>query len=270
MASPTYSVTLHHLAPGATAAGLGHPDEQLPSVTPAQLRELLNNLAVVAAGLTIYEPSSPEIRIKTDRDVFVVRTRYRQLCFVGWETTLRGEDHSVAYILSTISGGTAEVTRVSAARMERPSSLTPAASEARTVASARARRFKIAIMAVLIVGFNGATAWMLFKPAPGVLPSYELLTDSESHALLAKAAGEYQTGGQPGDRRLSIGSDGNVRFAKYGAGMVIQEPRDRPATGASMGGKSALVTTDNNPVLIEIKDIDTVVCTKTTYHRITH
>jgi hypothetical protein len=271
MAAPTYSVTLHHLAPGATAAGLQFPDEQLPSVTPAQLRDLLNGLSVVAMGLTIYEPSSPEIRIKTDRDVFVVRTRYRQLCFVGWETTLRGEEHTAAYILSTISGGTAEVTRLATARLERPASATPTASgDTKGAASARSRRLKLTIMAVLVLGFNGATAWMLLKPAPGVLPTYELLTETESHALLIKAAGEYQTGTGEGDRCLTVNQDGNLRFAKYGRGRAVVEPRDRPASGASMAGKPVLVTTDKNPVLLEIKDVDTLIYSKTVYHRIGH
>ena len=104
MAAPTYSVTLHHLSPDATAAGLAYPDEQLQTVTVAQLRELLQALSAVAANLTIYEPSTPEIRIKADKEIFVIRTRNRRLCFVGWETILRGEDHSIGFILSTITG----------------------------------------------------------------------------------------------------------------------------------------------------------------------
>ena len=72
MASITYSVTLHHLASGATKAGLAYADEQLSGVNADQLRTLLDALQGVASRLTIYEPSSPEIRIKTDREVFVV------------------------------------------------------------------------------------------------------------------------------------------------------------------------------------------------------
>ena len=93
MALPTtsFSVTLHHLAPGATAAGVGYPDEQMQGVTTTQLAELLQALSQVASHTTIYEPSSPEIRIKGDREILVVRTRYRRLCLVGREITLRGE-----------------------------------------------------------------------------------------------------------------------------------------------------------------------------------
>jgi len=268
MAASNYSVTLHHLAPGATAAGLQYPDEQLANVTPAQLRDLLNALSEVAAGLTIYETSTPEIRIKTDRDVFVVRTRYRQLCLVGWETTLRGEEHSVPYIVTTVGGGAAEVTRLAPVKVERIPSANPLGTDAKAVAASTSRRLKITIMAVLILGFNGATAWMLFRPQPSLTPNYELMGDTDSRTLLIKAAGDYQTGNQPGDRRLSIEPDGTLRFAKYGAGQAITEPRVRPSSGALVAGKPVLITNDKNPAVVEIKNADIIVCTNTTYHRI--
>ena len=268
MAASAYSVTLHHLAPGASAAGLQYPDEQLTNVTPAQLREMLYALSEVAAGLTIYEPSTPEIRIKTDRDVFVVRTRYRQLCLAGWETTLRGEEHSVPYIVTTVGGGAAEVTRIAPVKVERIPSAHPLGSDAKTIAANNSRRTRIAIMAVLILGFNVATAWMIFKPAPSLTPAYELMGDAESRALLIKAAGDYQTGNQPGDRRLSIEPDGTLRFAKYGPAQAIIEPRIRPSGGGVVAGKTVLVTSDKNPAIVEIRDMDTVVSTNTTYKRI--
>ncbi|MDI1318578.1 MAG: hypothetical protein PSW75_00085, partial [bacterium] len=190
MAASNYSVTLHHLAPGATAAGLNFPDEQLASVTPAQLRDLLYALGEVAARLTIYEPSTPEIRVKTDRDVFVIRTRYRQLCFVGWETTLRGEEHSVPYIVTTIAGGAAEVQRMTPAKVER-APIASSVADAKTAAASSSRRTKIAVMAVLILGFNAATAWMLLKPTPSLTPSYELMAETDSRTLLIKSAGDY-------------------------------------------------------------------------------
>ncbi len=268
MAASNYSVTLHHLAPGATAAGLQYADEQLANVTATQLRDLLYALSEVAAGLTIYDPSTPEIRIKTDRDVFVVRTRYRQLCLVGWETTLRGEEHSVPYILTTVGGGAAEVTRLAPVKVERIPSANPLGADAKTVAANNSRRIKITVMAVLILGFNAATAWMLLRPQPSLTPAYELMGETDSRTLLIRAAGDYQTGNQPGDRRLGIEPDGTLRFAKYGPAQAIIEPRVRPSSGAVVAGKPVLITSDKNPAVVEIKDADTVVCTKTVYHRI--
>src|SRR5262245_30355758 len=123
MSSPTYSVTLHHLAPGATAAGLAYPDVHLTAVTVSQLRELLDSMDYLAQRLTPYEPSMPEIRVKAERDAFVIRTRHRQLWFVGWEVALRGEDHSVDFILATITGSA--LPAKAAPRVERNFATTP-------------------------------------------------------------------------------------------------------------------------------------------------
>ena len=105
MAAPTYNVMLHHLSADAKAAGVNYINEPLMGVSAAQLRALLQGLAEVASRLTIYEPSTPEIRIKTERSAFVVRTRHRRLCLLGWENKLRGEEHTIGFILSTVTGG---------------------------------------------------------------------------------------------------------------------------------------------------------------------
>jgi hypothetical protein len=262
MAATNYSVTLHHLSPDASAAGLAYPDEQLQTVTAAQLRELLMALALVASQLSIYEPSTPEIRVKTDREIFVIRTRYRRLCFVGWETILRGEEHSVAFIMGTITG-TVEATKIVPKVIER---YVPPPSSGSTpqMPGGIPRWVKVAVLAVLIVGFNGATAWMLLRPPPSPVPKHELLPDSESRALLQRVSGEYETGTGEGDRRLLIGPDGVLRLAKFGPQRAVLEERQKNARGAMVNGRAALVTADG---VIEIKDPNTVVLFGSTYHR---
>ena len=263
MAAANYSVTLHHLAPGAKAAGLAYADEQLPTVTIAQLRELLYALSEASSNLTIYEPSTPEIRIKTDRDVFVVRTRYRRLCFVGWETILRGEDHSVAYILSTITG-TAEPAKA-APKIERTYSASPSSSASPVSSSGGVPRWvKLTVMAVLIIGLNATTAWMLLRPAPSLLPAHQVMPDSESRNLLIKVAGEYETGTAEGDRRLVIDTDGTVRLAKFGPQRAVLEEKTKPIRGALVNGRAALVTAD---AVLALMDADTVAIYGTTYKR---
>jgi len=262
MAAPLYSVTLHHLSPGAKASGLAFPDEQLTGVSGTQLQELLYALSEVALTLTIYEPATPEIRIKTDRDVFVIRTRYRRLCFVGWETILRGEEHSVGYILSTITGTTEPVK--AAPKVER--AFSASTGSAPPVDTGRVpRKAKIAILAALIIGFNITTAWMLLRPAPSLLPKHEMLSESESAALLSKVAGEYETGLKQGDRRLVIDPDGTLRLSKFGAKLSISEERTKSARGALVEGRPALIT--NDPFVLAIKDSDTVVLYGSTYRR---
>lgn len=263
-AVPTYHVTLHHLAPGAAAAGLAYPDEALPAVPLPQLREMLYALSEVASRLTIYEPSAPEIRIKTDREAFVVRTRYRRLWFVGYEASLRGEEHSVAYILTTITGNT-ETAKAPEPRVERPSSASPVISVTADETGRFPRWLKIAAMAVIIIGCNATAAWMLLSPPKTIAPKYTLLTPAESAALLGRVAGEYRTGSAEGDRRIIIDTTGTARLAKFGPNQAPTQPVTKTVRGAVVDGQPALVT--NDPAAVVLKDADTIVFFGNTYKR---
>lgn len=265
MAAPVYSVTLHHLAPGAAAAGLGYPDEQLPAVTAAQLSGMLHALSGVALSLTIYEPSAPEIRIKTDREVYVVRTRYRRLCFVGREALLRGEEHAVDFIMGTITGVTEPELKAAAPRVfERPSNA--GTTGLRLPSDGFPDWAKIALMLVLSAAGLGGGLWMLVRPARSLAPKFDLMASVESVSLLSRVAGEYQTGILEGDRRLIIGTDGTLRIAKYGPAQAIAEEVIRTARGAMQEGKPALATTD--PYVMIIKDADNVVLYGQNYKRV--
>jgi hypothetical protein len=260
MAAPTYSVTLHHLAPGVRDAGLNYPDEQLSGVTVEQLTGMLRSLEEIAATLSIYEPSSPEIRVKTEREIFVIRTRYRRLCFVGNETALRGEEHGIAYIMGAITGN-AELlaqTSVSARVIERPPSAVPVRMLPR--GNGGGGGFpdwaKIALLVAISVSLVGGGVWMLFRPARSMAPKFSYLPASEAVSLLIRVAGQYHTGTQEGDRRLIVGNDGTLRIAKYGTEQTIAEEIIRTARGATQDGRAALVTTD--PYVILINDADSV------------
>jgi hypothetical protein len=263
-ATPTYSVTLHHLAPGAVAAGVGFADEQLPAVPLTQLREMLYALSEVSSRLTIYEPSAPEIRIKTDREAFVIRTRYRRLCFVGYEAALRGEEHSVGYILTTITG-TAEPTKAATPRLDRPSSASPTGTVAVENPGRMPRWTKIALMAVIIIACNGTAAWLLMRPPTTLAPKFTLLTPAESVELIARVAGEYRTGSTEGHRRIIIDTTGTARLAKFGANQSVGTPTTKTVRGAVVDGQPALVT--NDPAAIVLKDADTIILFGNTYRR---
>lgn len=263
-ANPTYSVTLHHLAPGAVAAGLAYPDEPLPAVPLPQLREMLYALSEVSSRLTIYEPSTPEIRIKTDREIFVVRTRYRRLCFVGYEAALRGEEHSVAYILTTITG-TTEVAKAPEPRFERPSAAGATAPAVSIETGGVPRWLKVAVMAIVIIGCNGTAAWLLLRPPTIIAPKYALMTPSDSATLLARVAGEYRTGSGEGDRRIIIDSSGAARLAKFGPNQAPTQPTTKMLRGALVDGQPSLVT--NDPAAIVLKDAETIVLFGNIYKR---
>lgn len=293
MAAPNYNVVLHHLSPDAKSAGVNYVNEPLMGVSAAQVRTLLQGLSEVAARSSIYEPAAPEIRIQTERSAFVVRTRYARLCLLGWENKLRGEEHTIGLILNTITG-TVEETKAGAKGERRGSSSPwPGASSAEsdpllptgadsTQATASnppsgpavtagetrgwSRWAKIAGLGILIAGFNAATIGLIFfQTSESPTPKTQPLAEFESGAFLSKAAGEYQTGDQEGDRRLIIEPLGTLRVAKYGPGRAILQETIKTARGGSLNGRTVLVTSD--PTTIEIKDANTVVYFGTTYRR---
>jgi len=284
MAASAFNVMLHHLSPDAKSVGMNYAHEQLQEVTTAQLRALLTGLSRAARRFTIYEPAAPEIRIKTDRSAFVVRTRHRRLCLVGWEGKLRGEEHNVGFILSTVTG-TAEPAKpeVDAAGRGPTAPITARTADSiapfgtgggMTFAPFKAeveegripRWAKIAGLAALIVGFNAVTVWLVFFQEPRTLmPKTEAIPEFETGALLAKAAGEYETGGAEGDRRLIIEPGGNLRLAKYGPERAVLQETTRTSKGGMVNNRQVLVTSD--PAVVDIKDANTVVYFGTTYKR---
>lgn len=267
MAATTYSVTLHHLAPGAKEAGLGYPDEQLTAVTVEQLTGLLHALEEVASRLSIYEPSNPEIRVKSDREVFVIRTRYRHLCFVGSETVLRGEEHGVAYIMGAITGHAEPIPQpaVNPRLFERPPTAVPMRLSPRN-GGGFPDWAKIALLLVVSLACVGTGVWMLFKPARSLAPDFKLMPATEAVSLLNRVAGQYQTGTAAGDRRLIISNDGTMRIAKYGPEQAIAEEIIRTARGATQADRPALVTSD--PYVMLINDADSVTLYGQVYKRV--
>jgi len=264
MAASVYSVTLHHLSPDAKVVGHGFPEQQLAVVTVAQLRDLLFAFSLAAEKLTIYEPGVPEIRIKSDRDAFIVRTRYRRLCFVGHETVLRGEEHSVAYILTVVTGS-AEAAKPSP-RPDRTTSSSPMAYSRPPMPAGRVPRWvKLAVMVVIIIAANGTAVWLLLRPPRTLNPTYELLPDQESQALVAKTVGEYRTGSNEGDRRLVINRDGTLRIGKFGPKLTVGDESTRSVRGGLMQGRTVLVT--NDPYVLAIRDADTLVLYGNIFHR---
>jgi len=266
--------------------GVADANEQLSDVNPAQLRLLLQALSNAASRLTIYEPATPEIRIKTERSAFVVRTRHRRLCLVGWEARLRGEEHTVGHILNTVTGTAADNTKAgetdrtgaggsnsplgnggSKSPIDTESNPPFATAKPDAEAEGRLPRWaKIAGLALLIIGFNATTIDLVFdNSGPTLAPQSTPVAEFETGALLAKAAGEYETGGLEGDRRLIIEPGGNVRVAEI-------RPRardfagDHPhGQGGTVKGKVMLITSD--PATIEVKDQDTIIYFGTTYKR---
>jgi hypothetical protein len=296
MATPTYSLILNNLSTDGKTVGVNYTHEQLQGVSLEQLRALLQALSTAASRLTIYEPAVPEIRIKTERSAFVVRTRHRQLCLMGWENKLRGEEHSVGLVLNTITGvaqdpvpaavspqgghssafsgagdprgstppsGTASNSPL---ETESRAQLAPGAGRQPEKEGAFPRWAKIAGLGVLIAAANATTVWLVFfRAVKSPVEASQSIPDFETTELLAKAAGEYETGAAEGDRRLIIETSGNIRVAKYGPQRAILQETTRTAKGGIVNGRTLLIT--NDPATIEIKDADSVIYFKTTFKR---
>lgn len=265
MSVDTFNVTLHQLAPGATAPAATAADVTLTGLDRDGLRKLLESFEAMAAALSLYEPAEPELRIRTEHKQYIVRALYGRLVLEGWETSRRGEDHDIAFILATVS----EIAVIPAPEKTDEPAAPAAAPKQRATAAATpglSRTARIALLAVCILGLNAFTAWTLLRPPADNLPPHTLLSTSESRALLTRLAGEYATGADTGDRRLVIGTDGTLQLAKFGPDKTLTEQRTKTLRAASLDGRPALLT--NDPAVLTVRDNNTVELFRTVYKRV--
>ncbi len=259
MSAPIYSLTLHHLSPDAREASAAMADLEVARVGPEKLRVMLTALSEVATRHRTDYSVNPEIRIKTGKSELLIRARDGGLNLVSWDKSVGGQNLSVSDILAQLDQSSADAS----------SSKSPVASSSdlRAVggSSDKARRNKIIMLVTAFLAINAFTAWNFIKPEPSFLPKHQVLPVAETREVLVKAAGEYETGSTPGDRRLIIQPDGSLILSTYGPRRTIVEQINRSAKGALYGGRPALVT--NDPAMLEIKDADTVVLYGNVYKR---
>jgi len=244
-----FSVSLHHLAPDLRAAGVQYPDIQLEQVTPERLRELLEGLGAIAKGIEF--PVAPEIRISAESEQYVVQVRGGHVRFSSWSVRAGGEDLSPAQILAAITGVEPETS--------------PGGAGMAGWLGGRPRVSKVVLLALAILGSNGATVWMLNRPEPSLLPEYRLLAAEPGGRLLADVAGVYETGSASGDRALNIGQDGSVLWVTFGENRTVDEEENLTAQPAQSGGRPVLLTSELE--LIEIVGPLRVIYYGDTYHR---
>jgi hypothetical protein len=112
---------------------------------------------------------------------------------------------------------------------------------------------------LLAVGLN---AWALYQfldqkadPPP---PSFTAITDPEQlDGLRHQLAGNYATGGEPGDRLITIAADGAIRFQLLvarvdGAPASAKAVDDTYVVGLRSGGMNCLVTTASGQIEIGV------------------
>lgn len=247
-----FTVTLRQLARDGSRAGTDCPDIERGDVSSDELRALLEALTELAPKVEF--PVRPEVRIVSPHGRFLVQVRDGHVRFSSW--SLRGADRELSpeQILAAING------------LETEADAPPAAGPSPLAHAMPSRRvWKIVLLAVMILGSNGVTAWMLTRPKPELLPPYRILSTEAGRRALTAVAGTYVTGKEDGDRGLTIAADGSVRWFTFGPGGGIAEEERLTVQGVETAGRTALLT--NTRALIEIADPITVTFYRDVYHR---
>jgi hypothetical protein len=249
--APTFTVTLHHLAPGAKQASAALSDTEVPDVTGKKLRELIRALAALAA--TNLGAASPELRVIAPHGQFVVKISEGRLRINSWTIKVGGADLSPDQIFALITGAEAVAEA--------------AGIDLGTGGPRRSRGAMIAVLAVLILGTNALTAWMLTRPPPPppLLPEFTPLAKESGERFIAEIAGGYQTGTNEGARALKIAKDGHVHWLHLGPGGAIAEDVEISAEPVQSRGKPALFA--DARALIEVADASSLVFYNETYRR---
>lgn len=247
---PVYSLVLRHVAADASRVGPDLPESRRAGVGAPELRRLIAAFARLAPGVEY--PLQPELRISDGERQFIVQVKAGRLQLAGWTVPSGFADSSADGIWRAITGETEAEPEQAAPEPAR--------------GQARRRPVLVATLVAAILLANGATAWWLAQPPPTLLPEYRLLEDDPGRRLLERLAGDYETGGAEGDRRLRIRRDGTVLWAKYGPGKAIAEETTLAAAAAETAAGGALLTGDQ--ALIEARDPLTVVYFGDVYRRI--
>ena len=251
----SYEVDLTQLAPGATRAGAGFAPLHLAKVSEKDLRALL--LAAEALAPQVSYPLAPELRITAPAGKFVVMLKEGHLRFVSWvaaksAANISSVDQMLAFIRGDTVGGDAD-------------EVWSAASAGRQPLTGGKRLGLLALLVLVVVGVNYFTVSQARKPPGNFLPEFRLLDPEPADRLLARVAGNYETGSAPGDRRLQIGPKGAVTWIKFGRARSTVEIRTFTAQAAESVGAQAVLTSRQS--LIKIKD-SSVILFGDTYVRV--
>lgn len=256
MTPATFKLNFRHLTPDGRELGVRHADCELASVDAARLREILRAMEKAVAQQSSSDPAAPEIRVTSAQGVYMVKAANGRLRLHSWSLKSGTREMSVDEIIETVAGKPAET-------KPRAYAAAPAStSSGGGILSRIPRWVKLAVLVILFGGINAVSGWMLMKPPPDLLPPHEMLSAAATERLLAKVAGEFETGSRPGDRWMTIVRNGNIRVVKYGP-----KPDETllTARAALVNGQEVLITSSRS--MIEIKDADTLVLFGDTYKR---
>ena len=250
-----FDVVLKHLSPDAKKASIEIPTSERLGLSPKELRGLLRAMEHLAP--TVAYPAAPEMKVTGPTGRFMVQLREGRLHFVSWASMKsRGGNPSADQIADIITGEVEEGgTGLESVIPDDP--------------NAQRKWARVLIIAALIVVFIGAnyyTYTQATKPPGNFLPRYRLMEPAPGERLMNDVAGNFETGGAPGDRRLQIRSDGAAEWQKFGAGRAVVERKPLVLQAIEVAAGRALLTSRQG--LITIKDPSMLTMYGDTYIRV--
>jgi hypothetical protein len=248
-----FTVALRQLSADGKRAAADLPGLELNHISVKQLRSLLQGLEVLAPKVAY--PTEPEVRITGATGKFVVQVKGNQLHLVSWSSAHKGGVVTTSQIIDAVTGAEAE-----------------AASSTAVASSTKGRgglkeKFTLVLLGGAILAVNAFTIWFLTRPPRTMLGAYKLISSEQAKRVLENAVGAYETGKGPGDRRLEIGADAEVKRIKYGSGGTVKDFQTFNVQPVETDGKLALLTSPRKTI-IQIKDNISVVLYGDTYTRV--
>ena len=251
---PVFDVTLKHLAPDGSQAGIDFRETSRPGLSVRELRALLR--AIVKLAPAVEYPAEPTVRIEAPAGRFLISIKAHQLQFTSWSSS---QAHPVCPPVD-------EMLRIFAGdAVEGELDVEEPAAPGAPAPKKPAHKLWLVFFGLVIVGANVYTIMDFRKPPGNFLPPYKLVTGPAAAQALESVAGRYETGRQAGDRRLVITTDGQAEWSKYGKDGAVVQPQAFTVQAAEAGGPALLTS---RQTLITIKDPATLIYFKDVYTRV--
>jgi hypothetical protein len=123
------------------------------------------------------------------------------------------------------------------------------------------------VLVMVIVGVNFYSIWNYRKPPGNLMPPYNSKEPEPAKRLVESVAGNYETGGNIGDRRLQISREGEVIWFKFGQDRSPLERKEFSVQGIVSNGQDALLNSKRS-LMIKVKDPRSLTLYGDTYVRV--
>ncbi len=256
-ADSSFTVGFKHLSPDAKKAGLAYGEAQREGVSGRELRVLLRSAAEAAPQVAY--PLVPELRITAPSGRFMIQLKDGRLHFVSWSSAKsRGGNPTADQIFAIIAGEEVD---------DDTTAVATSALVANGGAAGLGRWILGGVLVMVIVGVNFYSIWNYRKPPGNLMPPYNSKEPEPAKRLVESVAGNYETGGNIGDRRLQISREGEVIWFKFGQDRSPLERKEFSVQGIVSNGQDALLNSKRS-LMIKVKDPRSLTLYGDTYVRV--